>query len=114
MAMLMKPFRRVFLVLLVLTIGTALGQHNDDPRAALPESIKQGPGMDKIPVKAEDQENHEQVKKMFEMRQAEIRRDTEKLFQASSELRQYVNSSSSNVLSIDMGQESRNHRETGS
>lgn len=88
------------LTLLVLTIGAVSALQ--DPRATLPESIKQGPGMDRIPVKTPEQIDREQAQKRFEMRQAEIRKDTEKLFVLSGELKQYMDSTNSNVLSVEM------------
>lgn len=41
-------------------------------------------------------------KKANEQRQAELKRDTEKLLQLSTELKEYVEKSNENVLSVDV------------
>ena len=41
-------------------------------------------------------------KKANEQRQADLKRDTEKLLQLSTELKQYVDKSNENVLSVDV------------
>jgi len=41
-------------------------------------------------------------KKANEQRQAELKRDTDKLLQLSTELKQYVDKSNENVLSVDV------------
>jgi len=44
----------------------------------------------------------EMEKKANEQRQAELKRDTDKLLQLSTELKQYVDKSNENVLSVDV------------
>ena len=44
----------------------------------------------------------EQAKKANKLRQEELKRDTEKLFQLASELKQYVDKTNENVLSLDV------------
>jgi hypothetical protein len=44
----------------------------------------------------------EMAKKRNEERQAQLRRDTENLYRLSSELRQYVDKSSENTLSLEV------------
>ncbi len=78
----------------------ALAQN--DGRIHLPPAVQQGPDTGTIPVKSADQVDRERSAKMQELRQEAIRRDTEKLFQLSVELKDYVDKSSNNVLSLDM------------
>jgi hypothetical protein len=51
-----------------------------------------------IPTRAQK----EMEKKANEQRQAELKRDTAKLLQLSTELKEYVDKSSENVLSVDV------------
>jgi len=44
----------------------------------------------------------EQAKKANKQRQEELKRDTEKLFQLATELKQYVDKTNENVLSLDV------------
>jgi hypothetical protein len=44
----------------------------------------------------------EMIKKANQERQAQLRRDTERLFRLSSELKQYVDKSSENTLSLEV------------
>ena len=44
----------------------------------------------------------EMQKKANEQRQADLKRDTEKLFRLSTELKEYVDKSNENVLSLDV------------
>lgn len=67
----------------------------------LPPLAEQSQGMG-VPVKTEEQVNQERLQKYRELRQQEIRRDTEKLYQLSGELREYIDKNSSTVLSLDM------------
>jgi hypothetical protein len=82
------------------TAGLALGQQNDGT-IHLPPTVSNSPSMGNIPVRSGDDMQKEQLKKANEMRQEEIRRDTEKLFQLSTELRDFVDKSRQGVLSLD-------------
>jgi hypothetical protein len=48
------------------------------------------------------QQRKEMAKKANLERQAELKRDTDKLFQLSTELKQYVDKTNENVLSLDV------------
>jgi len=67
----------------------------------LPPLAEQSQGMG-VPVKSEEQVNQERLQKYRELRQQEIRRDSEKLYQLTGELKEYVDRNSSTVLSLDM------------
>jgi hypothetical protein len=83
--------------MLFIMAGVAFGQ---DPDPHLPPSIVRGPGMDRVPVRTADEAQKEQMQKANELRQEEVRRDTEKLCQLSIELRDLVKKNQS-VLSLD-------------
>jgi hypothetical protein len=65
-----------------------------------PSSVSQGPGGN-VPVTPGDDVQKSQAQAANLQRQAEIRRDTEKLFQLSSELKDYLDKSGQGVMSMD-------------
>ena len=67
----------------------------------LPPSVRQGPSTSNIPVRTEEQIDRERAQKANELLQQEIKRDTEKLFTLSSELKDFVNQHNQGVLSLD-------------
>lgn len=89
-------------LLLVFLPLTSSAQSTTSPQGMhLPPLAEQSQGMG-VPVKTEEQINQERLQKYRELRQQEIRRDTEKLYQLSGELKEYMDKSSSSVLSLDM------------
>ena len=66
----------------------------------LPPSISQGPGGN-VPLNSDDDIQKAQAQAANQQRQAEIRRDTEKMFQLTSELKEYVEKSGHGVVSVD-------------
>ena len=67
----------------------------------LPPSVRQGPTTSNIPVRTEEQIDRERAQKANELLRMEIKRDTEKLFTLSSELKDFVDQRSQGVLSLD-------------
>ena len=67
----------------------------------LPPSVRQGPTTSNIPVRTEDQIDRDRAQKANELLQMEIKRDTEKLFALSGELKNFVDQHSQGVLSLD-------------
>jgi hypothetical protein len=67
----------------------------------LPPAIAQGQSMGNIPVIPGDSIQQQQAKAAYEQRQVEIKRDTEKMFQLTTELRQSLATSGQNVMSMD-------------
>jgi hypothetical protein len=59
-----------------------------------------GQGRPEDPWAAE--QKREQQKKLNEMRQAEIKKDTDQLLQLATELKQYVDRTNENVMSVDV------------
>jgi hypothetical protein len=57
-----------------------------------------------IPAKDPDQERreHELAKKLSQERQAQLRRDTDNLLKLATELKQYVDKSNENTLSVEV------------
>ncbi len=66
----------------------------------LPPSVRQGPTTGNIPVRTEEDIDGERAQKANAMLQDEIKRDTEKLFQLSTDLKEYVDKNQG-VLSLD-------------
>jgi hypothetical protein len=67
----------------------------------LPPAVSQGPGMGNVPVTPGDGIQQQQAKAANLQRQAEIKRDTEKMFQLTAELKQSLETSGQNVMSMD-------------
>jgi len=65
-----------------------------------PDSVSKGPGGN-VPVTPGDDIQKAQAQAANLQRQAEIRRDTEKLFQLTSELKDYLEKSGQGVVSMD-------------
>lgn len=86
-----------FCLLLALpTTGLASGQ-----TIHLPPSVRQGPDTSTVPVRTQEQADQERLKKSNEMRQEEIKRDTDKLVQLSTELKDFVDKTNQGILSVD-------------
>ena len=98
----MTTLRKVGFISGLALVAVLVAGQASNPQDRLPEPVRNGVGWDRVPVREGDPMSREQAQKMFEMRQAEIRRDTERMVQLSNELKEFVNSSGSAVLSIDM------------
>jgi hypothetical protein len=92
----LKAFSLLFLCCVCLTGSLVFGQE-----IHLPPSVRQGPTTSNIPVRTEEQVDRERAQKANELLQMEIKRDTEKLFTLSSELKDFVDQHSQGVLSLD-------------
>jgi TolA-binding protein len=67
----------------------------------LPPSVSQGPGMGNVPVTSGDDVQKKQAAAANQQRQLEIRRDTEKMLELTSELREYLTRNDQTVMSLD-------------
>ena len=67
----------------------------------LPPMVQQGPNTSNIPVRSQEEADRERARKANEMLQMEIKRDTEKLFQLTTELKDSVDKSDQGVLPAD-------------
>jgi len=65
-------------------------------------TVPQGPGQPRDEREVPSRMEKEMQKKANEQRQADLKRDTEKLFRLSTELKEYVDKSNENVLSLDV------------
>ena len=90
-------FFYVFLFLVLLTVCTqsraAPLQHVPGP----PRADQSGPE-DEARIKLE----RDMAKQAYKQRQAELKRDTDRLFKLASELKQYVDKTNENVMSVDV------------
>jgi hypothetical protein len=94
-----KPFFGSLLCLLILNAAISFSQAPQPPTAPIPPLPGQRPA-------PEDEERtrmeKEMAKKANQERQANLKRDTEKLLQLSTELKKYVDRSNENVLSLEV------------
>src|SRR4029077_20888476 len=93
--MLKSIFSRT-LVLTLMLAGLAVAQE-----IHLPPMVRQGPNTSNIPVRSQEEADRERARKANEMLQMEIKRDTEKLFQLTTELKDSVDRSDRGVLPAD-------------
>ena len=91
----LKTVLPLFICLIWAMGGLASGQ-----TIHLPPSVRQGPTTGNIPVRTEEDIDRERAQKANAMLQEEIKRDTEKLFQLSTALKEYVDQNQG-VLSLD-------------
>jgi hypothetical protein len=98
-------FSSVFSLILVFvvslgTVNSAWAQAEEGvPR--LPDKIRNSPSTTDVPVVDNDQIQKEQAAAAARMRQDQIKRDSEKLFQLSAELKDLVDKANGQVLSVD-------------
>jgi len=88
---------------IALVLLTVIGAANPAPaqQVHLPPAVSQGQGMGTPPLKSGDDIQKQQAIAANLQRQAEIRRDTEKMFQLSSELKEYLDKTGQGVMSVD-------------
>ena len=94
--LLLKLILSLSLLFNLASAGLAFGQ-----TIHLPPSVRQGPDTASVPVRTQEEADRERIKKANELRQEEITRDTEKLFQLSTELKDFVDKNNQGILSLD-------------
>jgi hypothetical protein len=67
----------------------------------LPPAVSQGPGMGNVPVTSGNSVQQQQARAANQQRQLEIKRDTDKMFQLTAELKESLEKSGQNVMSMD-------------
>jgi hypothetical protein len=88
--------RVLMLMLLMFTLPGLKAQQNFPP-------IEQNPSSSRTPdLEVPPDMQKKMEKKANEQRQAELKRDTDKLLKLSTELKNYVDKSNENVLSLDV------------
>ena len=94
-------FRMSSLLLLLCTLGLLATGLISAQQIHLPSAIAQGQGMGGIPVVNGDDVQRQQAQAANLQRQAEIKRDSEKMFQLTQELNDYLQKTGEPVLSVD-------------
>lgn len=98
-------FRPIFslFILLAISLGTAnfASSQANDGVPPLPDKVRYSPNTTDVPVVGNDQVQQEQAAAAARMRQEEIKRDSEKLFQLSAQLKDQVDKANGQVLSVD-------------
>jgi hypothetical protein len=88
------------LALVLLALLSAVGLASAQ-QVHLPPSVSQGPGLGNVPVTSGNDVQREQAIAANLQRQAEIKRDTQKMFQLTGELRDYLEKAGQGVMSMD-------------
>ncbi len=86
-------FAFAFLLFILIALQPFLGQ-------GLPGQFPPPPGSTNPDIPS--REKKEMEKKANEQRHADLKRDTDKLLQLSTELKEYVDKSNENILSVDV------------
>jgi hypothetical protein len=89
------------LVFLIFSGALGLARAQNDGQIHLPPSISQSPNMGSVPVSSGDDIQKQQARAASVQRQAEIRRDTDKMFELTTELKDYLQKSEQGTISID-------------
>jgi hypothetical protein len=84
------------LVIFFGTTGVAVGQS-----IHLPPAVRQGPDTSSVPVHTQAEADQARTRELFEQRQEEIKRDTQRLVELSAELKDFVEKGNRGVLSLD-------------
>ena len=87
-------FLSLLLLMLVLPMLSFSQNPNQNPHLHNPSAAPDDPDRQAL--------DKEMLKKANQERQAQLRRDTERLYQLSTQLKQYVDKSNENTLSLDV------------
>jgi hypothetical protein len=68
----------------------------------LPPAVSQSQGMGGVPVSPGDDVQKQQARAANQQRQLDIKRDTEKMFELTTELRDYLEKSDQGTVSLDV------------
>jgi hypothetical protein len=91
-----------------LMMAFAVGANSQQrPMPPMPDGQSQAPGQPPMPAQHQpppvpEEIQKEMAKKANEDRQAQLKRDTENLFKLATELKQYVDKTNENTLSINV------------
>jgi hypothetical protein len=86
----------VSVCIVVAGAATASAQH-----IQLPSAVSQGQAMGSIPITTDDAVQRQQAIAANEQRQAEIKRDMEKMAELTQELKDYLAKAGQGVMSVD-------------
>jgi len=96
----MSRFASVLLILLLLSASSALAQQPRLP-SGISQGGNQGTGVNDVPVTSGDNAQKKQQEALNQQREAEIKRDTEKMLALTQELNAYLQKSNQNIVSVD-------------
>jgi GTP1/Obg family GTP-binding protein len=88
------------LILALFTLSATTGLLHAQ-QIHLPPAVSQSQGMGGVPVKNGDDVQKQQAMAANLQRQEEIRRDTDKMFQLTADLKDYLQKNDQAVLSVD-------------
>lgn len=91
----MKSAMLLPLIFFLVSAGPLSAQSRTSP------GMSQSPGLQPVPVKNGDEVQRKQAQAANLQRQADIKKDTEKMLQLISELNAYVQKDNQNILSVD-------------
>jgi ABC-type oligopeptide transport system substrate-binding subunit len=91
----MNTALHLLLILFLVPAGPLSAQSRTSP------TMSQSPGLQPVPVANGDEVQRKQAQAANQQRQADIKRDTEKMMQLISELNTYVQKDNQNILSVD-------------
>jgi hypothetical protein len=86
----------ISLAMMLVVIGTVAAQ-----QIHLPPAVSQSQGMGNVPVRPNDETQRKQAMAANLQRQAEMKRDGEKLAQLTQELNDYLQNKGEGVISVD-------------
>lgn len=90
-----------FLLLISLGAAFPLFGQSDEGVPRLPDIIRNSPDHTNAPVTNDDQAQREQALHAAQMRQEEIKRETQKLFELSAQLKEQMDKGNGQLLSVD-------------
>ena len=93
--------RRATLSLFLFFVGFGIAAPLSAQTIHLPPAISQSQSMGGIPVTGGDSVQRQQAEAASQQRQVEIRRDTQKMFELTQELNDYLQKSSQGMMSVD-------------
>ena len=93
------PLTLLFLIFLAVT-SPLFGQ-SDEGVPRLPDIIRNSPDHTSAPVTNDDEAQREQALRAAQMRQEEIKRETQKLFELSAQLKEQMDKGNGQLLSVD-------------
>jgi hypothetical protein len=96
----MPRFAAVLLTLPLLFASSAFAQQPRLP-SGITQGGSQGTGVNDAPVTSGDDAQKKQQAALNQQREAEIRRDTERMLELTQELNAYLQKSNQNVVSVD-------------
>lgn len=96
-----QAVRQIVLVLCIFGAAALMGQTIPTPAQGPPPNFPRA-ARPEPPSDIEEEAARQRLKKANEQRQAQLKADTDKLLELSKELKEYVDKTNENVLSLDV------------